>query len=113
MFVGTRFSCCIVVRPHLRHHLLPALLLAECKPAHLEHGLEAFAALDGVLLELADRRVLHGGLDLLPATTDSRNLGLLVKLGLRIRRRPVDDGLLYGDEVRKGEVRRAHGDFLR
>lgn len=97
----------------LCHHLLPALLLAEREPAHLEHGLESLTALDGVLLELADRRLLDRGLDLLPATADGRHLGLLVELGLRVGCRPVDDGLLHRDEVREGEVRRAHGDFLR
>lgn len=102
---------CIVAL--LRHHRLPALLLAERESAHLEDGLEALTALDGVLLELADRRLLHRGLDLLPAATDGRHLGLLVELGLRVACRPVDDGLLHGDEVCEGEVRRAHGDFLR
>lgn len=102
---------CVCVVP-LRHHLLPALLLAECQPAHLEDGLETLAALDGVLLELADRRLLHGSFDFLPPAADGRHLGLLVELRLRVACRLVDDGLLHGDEVRKGEVCRAHGDFL-
>lgn len=100
-------------RRPLRHHLLPALLLAERQPAHLEDGLEALTALDGVLLELADSRLLHRGLDLLPTAADGRHLRLLLELRLRIRGRPVDDGLLHGDEIREGEVRGAHGDFLR
>lgn len=68
----------------LYHHLLLLSLFAEGSSAHLEHGFEALATFDGVLLELRDGRLLHGILDLLPSSAHSRDLGLLLELCLEI-----------------------------
>jgi len=96
----------------LYHHLLLVPLFAEGSSAHLEHGFEALAAFNGVLLELRDGRLLHGILDLLPSSAHSRDLCLLLELCLGIRGRSIDDGFLNGDEIRKGEVGRAHCHLL-
>ena len=96
----------------LDYHLLLCALLAERTAAHLENGLEALTAPDGVLLELRHARLLDGVLDFLPAAADSGDLGLLIKLRLVLGRWAVDNSLLDGDDVREGEVRRAHGNLL-
>ena len=99
-------------RCHLNHHLLLGSLLAERATAHGKNGLEALAALDGVLLELRDAGLLDGVLDLLPASANSRDLRFLVELCLLIRYRSIDNSLLYADDVGECEVGRAHGDLL-
>lgn len=113
MLKATRsFETRVVQTAHLNHHLLLSSLLAERAAAHGENGLEALAALDGVLLELRDAGLLDCVLDLLPASANSRDLRFLVELCLLIRYRSIDNSLLDADDVGECEVCRAHGDLL-
>lgn len=93
-------------------HLLLLPFLGEDAPAHGQHGLESFLALSRVLTEPLDESVLDAVLDALPATSQGSDLGLLVKLGLVLAERGVDDGLLDVEQVTEGDVGRDHGDGL-
>lgn len=83
--------------------------------AHLEHRLKALAALDGVLLEALDGKVLDAVLDLLPTAAEGSNLSGLLENCARCGtggRGTVDDGFTDGEEIVKGHVHAAHGDLF-
>ena len=96
----------------LAEHSLPLALLGEDATAHLEHTLEAFLSLHRVLLEACDEGVLDAVLYPLPATAQSCYSCRLLERGLASAHGPVDDGLLYSDEVRPCDVLRHHGNGL-
>ena len=98
---------------HLFLGLLLLLLFAENPPAHCEHSFEPFPPFLGILTEAANARLLNGVLDLLPATTQGSDFGILYKLGACGRDGLVDDGLADANNIRKCEVGRDHRDFFR
>lgn len=99
--------------PHLLLGLLLFLLFTEDSPAHCEHSFEPFPSFTGVLGETAITRLLDSILDLLPPTTQSRDLGVLYKLCTCGGKRLVDDSFAYAEDIRESEVGRDHRDFFR
>lgn len=90
-------------------------LHGEDLSAHLEHGLEAFATLDGVLLEALDGELLNTVLDPLPAAAEGGDLGGLLEDCARVGaggRGAVYDGFADGEEIVEGHVHAAHGNLL-
>lgn len=83
--------------------------------AHLEHRLEAFTALDGVLLEALDGKVLDAVLDLLPTAAEGSDLSGLLEdcaRGGAGGRGTVNDSFADGEEIVEGHVHAAHGDLF-
>lgn len=99
---------------HQRQLLLlqPLFLLGKDDAAHLQHALEALAALDGVLLEARAQRVLDAILDALPAAAQGRDAGGLGELRLVLAERLVDDFLLHAHQVAPRQVLADHCDRL-
>jgi len=97
--MGGRKDCDCPKALHLCQHLLLGLLLfllfAEDSPAHCEHSFEPFSSFTGILGETAITRLLDSILDLLPATAQSRDLGVLYELCSCGGKRLVDDSLAY------------------
>jgi len=90
-------------------------LHGEHLSAHLEHRLEAFTALDGILLEALDSKVLDAVLDLLPAAAEGSDLSGLLEDCARGRaggRGTVNDSFADGEEIVEGHVHAAHGDLF-
>jgi len=75
----------------------PLLLLSEDLAAHLEHTLKAFATLDGVLVEPANKRVLDAVLDALPATAEGSDACALHELSVHLVEGLLDNLLLDVD----------------
>lgn len=96
--------------------LLEVPLFAEYTATHLEHSFEPFAATLSVLAESLHTCFFDLIFDFLPTTTEGGDLRLLVELGGRSwveEGRLVDYGLAHIENVRPGEVGRAHSHFLR
>lgn len=94
---------------------LPLALVCKDFAAHLQNSLEALSSTDGILPEAFDGEVLDAVLDLLPATAEGNDLGILVEDGAGVGcrgRGSVNDGLANGKQIGPGHVDAAHGDLF-